>query len=249
VEPKLNIQKIAIEIGDIIKWSSSVNEINRLGQAVLKVAKENFPNSAITSVRQQEIYNWLCSIAKSSLFSDERQKMVAEFCLSLAGEKRSEVVKILDSAGISPNILFREQLAILEREHLHPEVYKHAKGSFQFEKYAHTALEVCKAYDKAVQAKTGISKFGRSLMQEAWSWNAANLRATTGTTDSDERFHDGLKLLSEGVTAGIRNITAHEPVLDWPIKKEDCIDILHLLSFLYRQLDKSVNIKNFNSST
>lgn len=75
----------------------------------------------------------------------------------------------------------------------------------------------------------------------------ANLRATTGTTDSDERFHDGLKLLSESVTAGIRNITAHEPVL--ADKKEDCIDILHLLSFLYRQLDKSVNIKNFNSST
>ena len=120
MEPKLNIQKIAIEIGDIIKWSSSVNEINRFGQAVLKVTKENFPNSAITSVRQQEIYSWLCSIAKSNLLSDERQKMVVEFCLSLAGEKRSEVVKILDSAGISPNILFREQLAILEREHLHP---------------------------------------------------------------------------------------------------------------------------------
>ena len=120
MEPKLNIQKIAIEIGDIIKWSSSVNEINRFGQAVLKVTKENFPNSAITSVRQQEIYSWLCSIAKSNLLSDERQKMVVEFCLSLAGEKRSEVVKILDSAGISHNILFREQLAILEREHLHP---------------------------------------------------------------------------------------------------------------------------------
>jgi uncharacterized protein (TIGR02391 family) len=247
LEPRLNIQKIAIEIGDIIKWASSVNEINRLGQAILKVAKEIFPNNAITSIRQQEIYNWLCSTAKANLLSDERQKMIVEFCLSLAGEKRSEVVKILDTAGVSPNILFREQLALLERQQLHPEVYKHAKGSFQYEKYAHTVLEVCKAYDKAVQAKTGISKFGRSLMQEAWSWNASNLRATTGTTDSDERFHDGLKLLSEGVMAGIRNITAHEPVLDWPIKKEDCIDILHLLSFLYRQLDKSVNIKRLNS--
>jgi uncharacterized protein (TIGR02391 family) len=247
LESKLNIQKIAIEIGDIIKWSSSVNEINRFGQATLKVTKENFPNNAITSVRQQEIYNWLCSTGKSNLLFDERQKMIVEFCLSIAGDNRQDIVRILESAGVSPNILFREQLALLEREQLHPEVYKHAKGSFQYEKYSHTVLEVCKAYDKAVQAKTGISKIGRSLMQEAWSWNASNLRATTGTTDSDEKFHDGLKLLSEGVMAGIRNISAHEPVLDWPIKKEDCIDILHLLSFLYKQLDKSVNIKSLNN--
>ena len=247
MESKINIQRIAIEIGDIMKWSSSVNEINRLGQAILKTTKENFPNDSITSVRQQEIYNWLCSIGKANLLADERLKLIVEFCLSMAGEKRSEVVKILDNAGVPPNILFREQLAILEREHLHPEVYKHAKGSFQYEKYAHAVLETCKAYDKAVQLKTGISKFGRSLMQEAWSWNASNLRATTGTTDSDEKFHDGLKLLSEGVMAGIRNITAHEPVLDWPIKKEDCIDILHLVSFLYRQLDKSVCLRNVSN--
>lgn len=166
--------------------------------------------------------------------------------LHLAVKKRPEVVKILDTAGVSPNILFREQLAILGREQLHPEVYKHAKGSFQYYKYAPTVLEVCKAYDKAVLDKTGISKFGRSLMQEAWEWNASNLRATTGITDSDEKIHDGLKFLSEGVMAGIRNITAHEPVLDLPIKKEDYIDIL-LQSFLYRPLDKSVNIKRLNS--
>jgi uncharacterized protein (TIGR02391 family) len=85
-------------------------------------------------------------------------------------------------------------------------------------------------------------------MQESWSWNAACLRATSGSTDSDERFHDGLKLFSEGIMAGIRNVTAHEPVLDWPIKKEDCLDMLHLLSFLYRQLDRSVNLRSFNNA-
>jgi uncharacterized protein (TIGR02391 family) len=248
LEPKINIQRIAIEIGDIIKWVTPVNDINRLGQAILKIAKDPFPNDSITSSRQQEIYNWLCSLGKTNLLADERLKLIVDFCLSIAGEKRPEVVKILDISGMPPNILFREQLAILEREHLHSEVYKHAKGSFQYEKYAHTVLETCKAYDKAVQTKTGIEKFGRSLMQEAWSWNASILRATPGTGDSDERFHEGLKLLSEGVMAGVRNIAAHEPVLDWPIKKEDCLDILHLVSFLYRQLDRSVNLRGVSSA-
>lgn len=142
---------------------------NKTGQAILRVTKETFPNNAITSIRQQEIYNWLCSTAKANLLSDERQKIIVEFCLSLAGEKRSEVVKMLNTAGVSPNILFREQLALLEREQLHPEVYKHAKETFQYEKYAHTVLEVCKAYDKTVQAKTSISKFGRSFCRSIYN--------------------------------------------------------------------------------
>jgi uncharacterized protein (TIGR02391 family) len=248
LEPKINIQRIAIDIGNILKWSSSINEINRLGQAILKISKEVFPNDSITSSRQQEIYNWPCSLGKATLISDERLKMIVEFCLSLATtEQRPEIVKILDNAGVPSNILFREQLAVLERERLHPEVYKHPKGSFQYEKYAHAVFETCKAYDKAVQAKTGLSNFGRSLMQQARSWNASYLRATSGSTNSGESFHEGLKLLSEGTMAGIRNITAHEPVLDWLINKDDCIDMLHLLSFLYRQLDKSVNLKNITN--
>jgi len=85
-------------------------------------------------------------------------------------------------------------------------------------------------------------------MQEAWAWKSNTLRATTGTTDSDEQFHEGLKLLSEGVMAGVRNIPAHEPILSWPIGKVDCIDALHLLSFLFRQLEKSVNLKSIKGT-
>jgi uncharacterized protein (TIGR02391 family) len=244
----MNIQRIAIEVGNILKWTTTINDVNRNGQAILKINKEEFPNPAITSSRHQEIYNWLCSLGNTTMLTEERAKLIIDFSLSLAtGDQRADINKILEGAGIPPNILFKEQISILERADLHPEVFKHAKGSFQHEKYAHAVLEVCKAYDKAVQDKTLLSKFGRSLMQEAWAWNAAKLRATNGESESDERYHDGLKLLSEGVMTGVRNITAHEPVLDWPIKKQDCIDILHLLSFLYRTLDRAVNVSALGS--
>jgi hypothetical protein len=32
---QINIQRIAIDVGEILKWSTPVNEINRLGQAIL----------------------------------------------------------------------------------------------------------------------------------------------------------------------------------------------------------------------
>jgi len=208
------------------------------------------PNTAITAVRQQGIYEWLCSTGATALLFDERCKRISEFCLSLADDKnRSDIIGILENGGIPVYILFKEQLAILDRENLHPEVFKHGKSSFQHEKYAHAVLEVCKAYDKAVQDKTGLQKSGRALMQEAWAWKTNTLRATAGASESDEHFHEGLKLLSEGVMAGVRNIPAHEPVLSWPIGKEDCIDALHLLSFLFRPLNKSVNIKSLGAAS
>lgn len=250
MNPSINVQRIAVELGDIIKWTRSEKEIDRFGQAILKINKEQFQNTAITAVRQQAIYNWLCSIGNASLLPDERCKRITEFGLSLANDdNRVAIIGILETGGIPPNILFRDQLAILNRENLHSEVYKHAKGSFQHEKYAHAVLEACKAYAKAVQQKSQLQNDGRSLMQQAWAWKGNILRATTGTSDSDESFHEGMKLLSEGVMAGVRNISAHEPVLSWPIGKEDCVDILHLMSFLFRQLDKSVNIKSLGATS
>jgi hypothetical protein len=107
--------------------------------------------------------------------------------LSLADDKnRPDIIGILENGRMPAYILFKEQLAVLDRENLHPEVYKHAKGSFQHKKYAHAILEVCKAYDKAVQDKTGLQKSGRALMQEAWAWKANTLRATTGTSELAE---------------------------------------------------------------
>jgi hypothetical protein len=41
----------------------------------------------------------------------------------------------------------------------------------------------------------------------------------------------------------IRNPTAHEPALYWPISKEDCLDLLSFISYLLRQLDKAIYYK------
>lgn len=52
-----NYRLIATQIGDLLKYQTSVNEIDRIGQSILRVSKENFPNPAITSVRAKTLYN------------------------------------------------------------------------------------------------------------------------------------------------------------------------------------------------
>jgi len=69
------------------------------------------------------------------------------------------------------------------------------------------------------------------------------LKITQCTSQTDKDYQDGIKFLSSGHMSAIRNPTAHEPAITWPIDKQDCLDILSIISFLYRQLDKSVYFK------
>jgi uncharacterized protein (TIGR02391 family) len=80
-------------------------------------------------------------------------------------------------------------------------------------------------------------------MLEVWSADKGVLKVTPCRTDTDRNVHDGIKFLSAGLMQAIRNPHAHETALDWPISKEDAMDILSFISFLWRQLDKAVFYK------
>jgi len=71
-----------------------------------------------------------------------------------------------------------------------------------------------------------------------------NLKITACISDTDRNVQDGVRFLSAGLMQAIRNPTAHEPALDWPISREDCLDVLSFLSFLFRQIDKATYFKS-----
>lgn len=80
---EINNRLIATQIGDALKYFTSVNEIDRIGQSILRVSKEEFPNDSITSVRAKTLFDWVLSLAKTSLESTERMKRLIAFCLEL----------------------------------------------------------------------------------------------------------------------------------------------------------------------
>jgi hypothetical protein len=47
----MDVLLIAVKVGDDLKYSTSVNQIDRFGAATLKVNRDTFPNTAITSKR------------------------------------------------------------------------------------------------------------------------------------------------------------------------------------------------------
>jgi uncharacterized protein (TIGR02391 family) len=134
---------------------------------------------------------------------------------------------------------------LFDSRNYHYEVRKHARDLFVDEKYFHAVFECCKAFDKYVQSKSLISASGFSLMSKALSIEGP-LKVNGQSTESEIDEQKGVMHLCMGLSSAVRNIKAHEPVLEWPITEEDALDILSLISFLWRKIDDSIycNLKS-----
>jgi uncharacterized protein (TIGR02391 family) len=240
----MDIQLIAVQVGDCLKYRTTVNEVDRIGAATLKVRREPFPNDAITAQRAQGVYDWILSLALAKLSQVETETRLIKFCREIAGtELWPDVAKILENCGISASKLDREEFVLFMKRGFHAEVIKHSRKLFIEGNLFHAVFEAAKAYNKAVREKAQSSKDGQTLMMEVWGWDKGCLKITACVSDTDKNVQDGIKFLSAGLMGAIRNPTAHEPAVDWPIGLDDCLDILSFISFLYRQLDKAVYFK------
>jgi uncharacterized protein (TIGR02391 family) len=243
-DPNINFQLIATQIGNELKYDTSINEINRIGQAVLEIAREEFPNQSITSVRVKTIYNWILSLAKIKMNSDDEAKRFVRFWFEIAPEsEHHKILKILEDNNLPYNFLYKDNFNEFYSRNFHAGVIKHSKNLFLQGNYFHAIFESAKIYNINVKAKSISDKDGQSLMLNVWGSDSGVLKITRCITQTDKDYRDGIKFISAGLMSAIRNSTAHEPAIMWSIDKQDCLDILSLISFLYHQLDKAVYYK------
>jgi uncharacterized protein (TIGR02391 family) len=119
----------------------------------------------------------------------------------------------------------------------HSTIISHCKDFFEQEHYSTAVNEACKVYNSEVQSKSGINKDGQDLMMNAFG-ESGQIKITKMLNDTDRNTEEGMKFLSAGIVRAFRNPTAHTPSKDNEFSKDDCIDILRLLSYLFKQLDK-----------
>lgn len=239
-----NYRLIAVQVGDALKYAKSINEINRIAGAIFPFRCENFPNDSITSSRSKLVHDWILSLARQNMDEDERNRLLKSFCDHLCGDRdlRATVNSILQAAGVPLEDENKDKNEFLQRG-FHSEIIKHCQVLFLQGNYFHAVFEACKIYNKLVGEKALSSKDGEPLMMEVWGWQNGTLKVTACQTETDKNVQDGIKFLSAGLMRAMRNPTAHEPALHWPISKGDCLDMLSFVSFLLRQLDKAVYYK------
>lgn len=162
---------------------------------------------------------------------------VLEF-YALNVSKKGEIIRLSEKRTV-PNEKESEDAKLFTSRHFHHEIVKHSKDLFIEGNYFHAVFESCKAFDKYVKIKSGIDKHGTDLMSNALSLKGP-LKLNKQITETERNEQEGLMHLCMGLMRAIRNPESHEPKLDWNISREDALDILSLISFLYRQIDKTV---------
>lgn len=234
-----NYKMVAFQIGDLIKYTTSINEINRAALSVCSFAAQTFPKyqQAITSERAYCHLCWVFTIAsQKQLPLWERNKRLISFTkLLLVDNQIASVNKIFIDAGILA------ESHEFDNRNFHTDIVDNCRKLFIETNYFHAVFEAAKLYNKKVESKAGLSKDGYKLMMDAFGENGV-LRHNEGKTQSERDELNCIKFLSAGLMQALRNPSAHELAKEWPMSKEDCLDILSFISFLLRKLDDSIRI-------
>lgn len=234
-----NYKIVAFQIGDLIKYTTSINQINRAALSVCSFPSLNFSKfrDAISSERAYCYLCWVFTIASQKQIPlwDRNKKLISFTKLLLEESQIDAANKIFIEAGIIA------ESHEFDNRHFHKDIIENCRKLFIETNYFHAVFEAAKLYNKKVQSKSGLLKDGSQLMMDAFGEKGV-LRHNEGKSQSECDELNGIKFLSAGLMQAFRNPSAHELAKEWPIDKDDCLDILSFISYLLRKLDEASHI-------
>lgn len=136
---------------------------------------------------------------------------------------------------------------------LHKQVQESAETYYKGGNYYQAFQEAMKRYKNAVKDKSGVSgtedrdivsnAFGKGKILETTANFKKRPNGQPFAENTLENIEEGQKFLSMGVVCGGRNVVSHEEISDLRDSKlfteKDCLDLLSLLSHLFKRLDES----------
>lgn len=130
----------------------------------------------------------------------------------------------------------------LELRNTHREIFKYCKEELLQNNYFHAVFEANKGLFERIRELSGLTTDGNKLIEEVFSTNPI-LIINNYQSDSEKNEHTGFCNLLKGLCAMFRNPTAHEAKIYWPIEEQDAIEILGIISYCHRRLDKAQKIR------
>ncbi|MDO9000646.1 MAG: TIGR02391 family protein [Bacteroidota bacterium] len=200
---------------------------------------------------------------KQSLISEKTNINVTAWVDTLTGKVKDDVEALInildDTPEISENIQQKSMLLLnslvpeypnLHWRHLHTEIQNASENDYKNQDYYRAFIESVKRYINQVRAKSNSTnasdqgmmgaEFGLGkILQVAAKYNKPN--GNPFHVDTYKCIEEGQKLLSMGIVSGARNPISHEEIVDLRdsglFSEKDCLDMLSLLSHLFKRLD------------
>ncbi len=256
------LEKLAEIIGDRYTGSQITELFNKSGfQHIVHdgTTKWRFVYAIFKSMQKEQYgdYNILKVVETlcdpQEYFSDPEEQIFVlsrvNKILSFYGlkvRKDGKIIKTEEEQKEFPKINHNsETRELFESMNFHSEVRRNGKDLFSEERYFHAVFECSKALEKYIQQKSKSHLTGTKLMNNVLSLRGS-LKINLQQTQTEKDEQDGVRYLCMGLMMKVRNFTSHELALEKPIPKKDALDVLSLISYLYRKIDDAVYFKNKN---
>lgn len=172
--------------------------------------------------------------------------------------KRKAVNESLSYVGyeLQPNGRFREVpvtttiseaqqrandlLANLQIRKAHQDIFKYCQAELVDKNYFHAVFEACKGLFARIRQLSLVNTDGLPLVQYVFNHPVLLINPYQSKQEIDEQ--KGFEAILEGLCNMFRNPEAHQPKIEWPIDEQDALEILSLISYCHRRLDKAQRI-------
>jgi uncharacterized protein (TIGR02391 family) len=131
----------------------------------------------------------------------------------------------------------QELRADLTSRGVHPDVLRFCREELLVDNYFHAVLEAVKSVADKLRARTSLTDDGATLVDRTLTGDPPMLAINPLKSYSEKSEQSGFGNLVRGTFGMFRNPTAHEARINWPMTKEDAVDLLSLVSLIHRRLD------------
>lgn len=121
---------------------------------------------------------------------------------------------------------------------IHSEVTKYCIQDYLRRDYFDTVFEATKGLAERVREISGLNSDGNELFQNAFATKDPYVILNMLATDSEKNEYNGLKELLIALFHLVRNPMAHTPKINWKQNENEALDILTIISFAHKYLDK-----------
>lgn len=125
----------------------------------------------------------------------------------------------------------------------HQLVFAYCNSELLANNYFHAVLESSKGLIKRIQDLAGVKYDGQNLMENVFKDDNPILIINNFQSKSEKDEHRGFRNLLIGIVAMFRNPSSHELKVEWNMSEQDALDIMAMISYCHRRLDKAQKIR------
>ena len=257
LSPQL-MERIARVIGDTNEVLTG-SEIGRyLVQSGLKDVSPNltkwrrlydaFAYNQNTYQYSDNILRFICNVVNPRRYSDseqfEKTRLQINEILSYVGYELQQNGKfrVVDVATTISEAQSRANklLSDLKARNAHSDIFKYCTAELVDKNYFHAVFEACKGLFERIRQLSFIQADGVKLVSYVFNHPALIINEYKTQQQKDEQ--KGFEAILEGICKMFRNPEAHCPKIEWPMEEQDALEILSLISYCHRRLDRAQRV-------